>query len=137
MLFQTFSAQQVFPYYFNYYNPLVGGASRAPQVMMIGWGEGLDQAARYLNTQPNAAKLKVASWYPDGPFSYLFVGETSLKDLPTSAKDLPKVDYLVLYTHQWQRQLPSQEFLADFENITPEKVVTIGNLEYARIYRLR
>ena len=137
LLFQTFSAQQVFPYYFNYYNPLLGGASRAPQVMMIGWGEGLDQAARYLNAQPDAAKLKVASWYPDGPFSYLFVGETSLKDLPISAEDLPKADYLVLYTHQWQRQLPSQGFLANFKNITPEKIVTIGNLEYARIYRLR
>jgi hypothetical protein len=105
--------------------------------MMIGWGEGLDQAAGYLNDQPDASKLKVASWYPDGPFSYLFVGKTSLEDLPASPQDLSKVDYLVLYTHQWQRQLPSREFLAYFENMTPEKIVTIGDLEYARIYRLR
>jgi len=34
-------------------------ASRAPQVMMIGWGEGLDQAARYLNDQPEAPSLRL------------------------------------------------------------------------------
>jgi hypothetical protein len=137
MLLQTYSAQQVHPYYFNYYNPLLGGPARAPQVMMIGWGEGLDQAARYLNDLPEASDLKAASWYADGPFSYIFSGETSLKDLPIFPQDLPKVDYLVLYTHQWQRQLPSREFLAYFDNLTPERIVTIGDLEYARIYRLR
>ena len=33
----------------------MGGSARAPHVMMIGWGEGGDQAARFLNTQPDAA----------------------------------------------------------------------------------
>jgi 4-amino-4-deoxy-L-arabinose transferase-like glycosyltransferase len=134
---QAYSAGQTYPYYFSYYNPLAGGSQRAPQVMMIGWGEGLDQAARYLNTNPEAEKLKVASWYSDGPFSYIFLGKTYQPDLPSNPQDLPRLDYIVLYAHQWQRQLPSQEFLDFFAAKTPEKVITIDGLEYARIYRLR
>lgn len=134
---QALSALQTFPYFFSYYNPLAGGSARAPQVMMIGWGEGLDQAARYLNEKPDAEKLKVATWYPDGSFSYIFTGETIQRDLPETPKELKRADYLVLYAHQWQRQLPSQQFLDYFASITPEHVVTIDGLEYARIYHLR
>jgi len=134
---QGASAGQTYPYYFSYYNPLAGGSQRAPQVMMIGWGEGLDQAARYLNASPDAEKLTVASWYPDGPFSYLFQGKTQQQDLPADPQDLPRLDYIVLYAHQWQRQLPSQEFLDFFAAQTPEKIISIDGLEYARIYRLR
>lgn len=134
---QALSAAQTFPYYFTYYNPLAGGAARAPQVMMIGWGEGLDQAAQYLNDKPGADKLKVVSWYADGPFSFLFHGETIRKDLPALPQDLPPADYLVIYAHQWQRQLPSREFLDYYAAQEPEKVVKIDGLEYARIYRLR
>jgi len=134
---QGVSAGQTYPYYFSYYNPLAGGSRHAPQVMMIGWGEGLDQAARYLNSKPDAEKLSVASWYPDGPFSYIFRGKTQQQDLPANPQDLPRLDYLVLYVHQWQRQLPSQEFLEFFAAQTPEKIFSIDGLEYARVYRLR
>jgi len=137
VVFQAFVAAQASPYYFTYYNPLAGGSARAPQVMMIGWGEGLDQAARYLNEKPDAKRLKVISWYADGPFSFLFNGETVRKDLPLNPEDLPPADYLVIYSHQWQRQLPSREFLDYFASQQPEKVIELDGLEYARIYRLR
>jgi hypothetical protein len=134
ILFQAYSALRTHPYYFSYYNPLVGGSTKAPQVMMIGWGEGLDQAARYLNTKPDFDKLRVASWYSDGPFSYFFEGTTIQQDFPADPAEMVKADYIVLYIHQWQRQLPSQEFLNFFEAMTPEKVIDIDGLEYARIY---
>jgi hypothetical protein len=47
------SALWTFPYYLSYYNPLMGGPRKAPQVMQIGWGEGLDQAGRYLDRNPS------------------------------------------------------------------------------------
>lgn len=134
VLSQAYSAVKTHPYYFSYYNPLAGGSAKAPQVMMVGWGEGLDQAARYLNSKPDAGSLRAASWYPDGPFSYFFEGETLQRDFPASAEELPKSDYIVLYAHQWQRQLPSQEFLDYFAGMTPEKIIYIDGLEYARIY---
>ncbi|MCB0080903.1 MAG: phospholipid carrier-dependent glycosyltransferase, partial [Caldilineaceae bacterium] len=70
-----------FPYYLSYYDPIMGGAKAAPNVMQIGWGEGADAAARWLVQQANAegadaSTLKVATAYTNGPFSYFFPGES-------------------------------------------------------------
>ena len=127
---------QTYPYYLDYYNPLLGGPGKAGEVMMLGWGEGLDQAAKFLNQTEEAKRLKVVSWYGDGPFSYFFVGTTLDEDLPYDPSDLPSADYLVLYIHEWQRKLPSQKFLDYFARQEPVHVVTINHIEYARIYRL-
>jgi hypothetical protein len=131
---QISAALGTYPYYFTYYNPLMGGSSKAPDVMMIGWGEGLDQAARYLNAKPDAAKFKVQSWYPDGSFSYIFEGQTINRDYPANPEELQRADYYVLYFHQWQRQLPSEAFIKYFDQQEPDYIVYINALEYARIY---
>lgn len=129
-----------FPYYLSYYNPLLGGARRAPQVMLIGWGEGLDAAARYLNEKPEAETLRVTAWYMDGPFSYYFVGEPMpirFRATITNVLQWLSTDYVVTYVNQWQRGLPSRELLDYFEQHPPEKVIVIDGLEYARIYDVR
>lgn len=135
-IWQTWGVMQTSPYYFSYYNPLMGGTTKAPQVMMIGWGEGLDEAARYLNAKPDAENIKVTSWYQDGPFSYFFKGKTVQEDFPNDPQDLAKVSYVVIYIHQWQRQLPSREFLDYFDQLQPEHTVWIEDLPYAYIYRM-
>jgi 4-amino-4-deoxy-L-arabinose transferase-like glycosyltransferase len=135
---QAEGALRTYPYYLSYYNPLLGGSLRAPQVMMIGWGEGIDQAARYLNEKPDVEHLRVMSWYPDGSFSYLFKGET-LGAAPEWEQTEPIVfnsDYVVTYIHQWQRGLPFPEMLAYFAEQTPEKVISLNGLEYAQIYNI-
>jgi len=133
---QISAALGTYPYYFTYYNPLMGGSSKAPDVMMIGWGEGLDQAARYLNAKPDAAKFKVQSWYPDGSFSYIFDGSTIYDIYDINPEELgTEADYYVLYYHQWQRQLPSSEFIEYFDQQVPEHIIYIDGLEYTRIYR--
>ena len=135
ILIQLVESMQTFPYYLTYYNPLMGGSSKAHEVMMIGWGEGLDQAARYLNAKPDAAMLRVQSWYPDGPFSYIFDGKTLYDEGFTyNPEELKKADYYVLYYHQLQRMLPSEEFIQYFDQQVPEYIVYIDGLEYARIY---
>jgi hypothetical protein len=128
-----------YPYYIDYYNPVMGGSSQAPQVMMIGWGEGLDQAARYINQLPGAGDMQVMSYYPDGSFSYFFDGKT--QPLPDRWEEgglnqLPGIDYVVLYAHQWQRQVPNAEMLAFFDRFSPEYVAQINGLDYARVYNL-
>lgn len=126
------------PYYLSYYNPLMGGARKAPQVMMIGWGEGLDQAAAYLNAKPDAEQLDAISWYASGPFDYFFDGHAAtLHSYTREIEDVLAHDYAVIYIHQWQRRLPSEEVLTYFEARTPEHIVEIDGLEYARIYDLR
>ena len=128
---------RTYPYYLTYYNPLMGGIRKAPDVMMIGWGEGLDEAARYLNKKPNASELTVASWYPD-TFSAVFDGTT--RSVATRSELLEKrlhklldSDYIVVYIHQWQRQIP-WAMLERLSQRTPEHTIWIAGLEYARIY---
>jgi len=136
LIWQSWGVMQTAPYYLSYFNPLMGGSEHAPEVMMIGWGEGLDQAARYLNQSTEAEKLRVMSWYYDGPFSYFFNGKTLLDEYPINPDDLPKVDYIVIYIHQLQRQLPSEEFLAFVDQQALEYVVRIADIPYAYIYRM-
>lgn len=136
---QAIGAMQTYPYYLSYYNPLMGGGVKAPQVMMIGWGEGLDQAARYLNSKPGAADLKVMSWYPDGVFSYIFEGKTigAESEWKETETALLSSDYVVTYIHQWQRSLPFPEMLELLSRRTPEKVIYLNGIEYVRIYNMR
>ncbi|CAN5727944.1 hypothetical protein BH10CHL1_BH10CHL1_39310 [soil metagenome] len=137
IVWQGALAWTVAPDYMAYYNPLVGGGPKAPSVMMIGWGEGIDDAAYYLNTKPNAANLRVAAWYAQGGFSYFFAGEQVENLDYTSPPDISKwlaTDYFVTYVHQWQRQLPEERLLDHFSRYQPEKVITLNGIEYARIY---
>ena len=139
MGWQILLTVQYSPYYLTYYNPLLGGSIKAPGVMMIGWGEGLDQAARYLNTKPDAKDLRVMTHYPDGSVSYFFDGKAM--DLPDvwegpDADQMDGIDYLILYVHQWQRQIPDPAMVEYFSTKKPELVIKINGLEYARVYNL-
>ncbi|MBW7881199.1 MAG: glycosyltransferase family 39 protein [Caldilineaceae bacterium] len=125
-----------FPYYLTYYNPLAGGSWAAPRVLFVGWGEGLDEAARWLNEQPNAADTRVAAWYADGPLSYYLDGQAVPMGYSSPLSWLD-TDYVVTYVNQWQRQIPSPEAVAWFEEQTPAKRVDAGGIELARVYDLR
>lgn len=133
VLLQAASALRTFPYYFTYYNPMTSG------VKIFGSGEGLDQAAAYLNQKPDAESLKVLSWYGIGPFSYFFQGISDT--IPVGAErwsvediqNLHELDYLVTYQNQWMRGIPAGlfDYLA---GVTPEYIVTLNGAEYAMIY---
>ncbi len=40
----------------------------------------------------------------------------------------------MIYAHQWQRELPSRRMMHHFNRLTPEKTVTIDDIEFVRIY---
>jgi hypothetical protein len=137
---QMFLSLSKYPYYFSYYNPLMGGGNNAQSAMQVGWGEGLDQAARYLNEKPNVKRLHVMSWYPIGSFSYYFDGHTEYMRSPYEVTDsmwdeFLSSDYAVIYVSQWQRNLHSKilDYLSQKE---PEKRIWIDGIEYVRIYKL-
>ena len=128
---QALLALPTYPYYLTYYNPLLGGSKRAPEVMMIGWGEGADVAGRYLNAKTDAADLRVASGYTNGPLSYFFRGTT----LPLTFWH--DADYAAVFIQDRQRQLPSRRSAAYFQRLTPEYVVRLDGIDYAHVYDLR
>jgi hypothetical protein len=130
-----------YPYYSTYFNPLLGGSRKAVEVLQIGWGEGIDQAARYLNEKKNAEDLHVISWYANGSFSYYFKGHVRWMGYQSEMSDgawdkFITSDYAVIYVNQWQRHTP-QPILDYVSRSTPKHVVTLNGLEYVRIYKIR
>ncbi len=122
-----------YPYYFTYYNPLFGGASGASHLIGIGWGEGMNEAAAYLNQQPGAESLQVAAFYylTLAPF---FVGDAG--EFPDQVGDVMQADYLVYYRHQLQRRLQDMDVWRYFDrHYTPVHRVTLQGLDYALVYR--
>lgn len=137
ILAQLGCALSHFPYYLSYYNPLLGGPARAPQTMMIGWGEGLDLAAEYLNQKPGAEDMLVLSSIAYGSTSFFFEGRAEQMfrfDHKLSVEKrqiLREVDYALVYVNGWQRTTPELDF---FAGAKPEKVIYLNRLEYVRIY---
>jgi len=125
------------PYYFSFFNPLAGGAKTAADLVQVGWGEGLDQAAAYLNTLPEADSLEVTSWYST-TFEPYFKGQAIYKiedeKISRSAKPGLAADYVVFYINQVQRRLPSDGVLAYFQQDKPVHTVALNGLDYAWIY---
>jgi hypothetical protein len=116
-----------YPYYSTYFNPLLAGPLTAPRLVKIGWGEGLDQVGRWLNTQPDAAALRVGAYYPYSVAPF-FPGEVV-------SVDSTELDYVVSYIKQAQGGYPSPSILRYFEAEQPVHTVWLTGIEYARIYR--
>lgn len=136
---QFASAWTSAPYFLSYYNPSMGGNAKAPETMMVGWGEGLDKAASYLNMQPGIGDAKVASWYSSS-FNLLFAHDAAhiliVDALPDDElQALLGMDYLVVYIHQWQRGTPAN-LLEILSREEPVFIAGMDGLEYARVYRL-
>jgi hypothetical protein len=121
-----------FPYYFTYYNPLLGGIQGAAKALTIGWGEGLDLAAAYLNRQGPPGRTRVASWY-ESTFAPYYYGP-SLSYSKEKGKALAG-DYVIFYINQTQRRFPDDIFFEYFESrFSPAHVVSLHGLDYAWIY---
>lgn len=119
-----------YPYYLTYFNPLMGGPARAAETTLMGWGEGMEQAAAYLNAKPNADQLYVAST-PSQTLLPYFAGTG--ENFYTNDIAL-RADYVVLYLAQRQRRAPSPEIVRYFEQREPEKVIEIQGVPYVQIY---
>ena len=123
-------AISVYPHYLAYYNPLLGGGRSAVQAIPVGEGEGLREAATWLNAQPNAANLYVASdSFETLKANFVGGGETLRERVPGAAH------FLVLYLYQTQIE-HSPRVLAEYSERRPEYVVRLNGIDYARIYRV-
>jgi hypothetical protein len=118
-----------YPYPLSFYNPLLGGGGVAQRTVMIGNGEGLDQAAHWLADQPDATNLRVAAH----SFDILAAlipgdGEPLREGVPDDA------DYIVTYgrriqMHRWGSSL--ERYLAANP---PVYTVWINGIEYVHVH---
>lgn len=128
-------------YGFDYYNALRGGTGHAQDHMQLGWGEGLDQAASFILSQPDGSTATIRSANNQVTLLY-FMPETARvlnSGIGVDARgldDWATTDYYVSYLAQWERNLNSviQDQAARY---TPLHTVSIHGVAYARVYDLR
>ena len=96
-----------------------------------GWGEGLEEAAAWLNAHPLAGELYVASWYPS-VFQNYFRGKT----FSLSSRADNRVSYVVLYRNMFGRSPDTiaSDVLDEYRGKWPEHVVVIGGVPYVWVY---
>lgn len=134
--FQMQEVIRLHPYLLAYRNPLFASVA---QGRTMGWGEGLDLAAEYLNTKPDVEHMLVAAYY-EGSLAYHFKGEfTSAERLAKESAEEIGADYVVLYRtmegrapERWETKV-----LHAYINKTPEHIIMLNNEEYAWIYKTR
>jgi len=116
------------PYYFTYYNPLVLGWRWAPEALLVGWGEGLDEAGRYLNNQ---SQNQVAAWY-ELIFPIFYHGQV---ESVVPQENLITADHAVLYINQVQRDIPGPNIIHYFRTRRqPEYTVRLNGIDYTWVY---
>jgi hypothetical protein len=119
------------PYYYTFYNPLLGGIRQAVNYVPVGYAEGLDRAAAYLEQKPNASRLKVASG-SSSKLDGLFSGQTiALANLDGK---WVQADYVMIYISQLQRGKHAEDILAYLARHEPEYTLVLHGLEYAWLY---
>jgi 4-amino-4-deoxy-L-arabinose transferase-like glycosyltransferase len=126
LVFQPVAWRSVLPYPLSYYSPVVGGGAAAQRMILVGWGEGLDQAATYINAQPDGGSARVAVYFPlTVNFQALVTGTV------VSYGSNVTPTYVVDYINARQRnQIPAQVV-----GKVPEYVIRINGIDYARVYR--
>jgi 4-amino-4-deoxy-L-arabinose transferase-like glycosyltransferase len=96
-----------------------------------GWGEGLDQAATWLNQHPLGKNLTIASWYPAVTAPY-FQGKT----FSLSSRDDYRVGYVVVYRNMGDRGNEA-EATSVLEEVSGKRPVFTGYIKgvpYVWIY---
>jgi hypothetical protein len=110
------------------YNPLVGGVRAAEKAIPVGWGDGLDVAGDLIRQMSGGRTVITAIWSP------LRVSFGAHNPGPVvSQAQISEADFYVDYVHARQRRLTPRQLV----NRKPDAVVTIGGVDYARIYRLK
>ncbi|MDM8530151.1 glycosyltransferase family 39 protein [Anaerolineales bacterium HSG25] len=112
------------PYYYSYYNPLLGGSWTAPQLVKIGWGEGLDRVGRYLQRTQLHSRVGVAYASTVAPYFHGRIGSVTGSNL----------DALVLYRKQIQSGEPDPIFITYFQHMNRLFQVNLNGLNYAQVY---
>jgi hypothetical protein len=125
------------PYYFSYYNPLLGGGPAAVKMIQVGSGEGLDIAMDYLNKKPDPQRQTIVCGTNLPRCEYLSAGQTILKQEALDAvhSDWIGADYVVTYIFQEQRGDYPSGVINYLENHPgPEYTATFQGIKYAQVY---
>ena len=121
------------PYYYTYWNPLLGGVQGAVNVLPVGMGgEGIDRVVAYLNALPDSEHITLASANSQ-KIKPVFEGDTiSMTNLDG---EWFLADYTLIYISQLQRGKHFPTIIRYLDRNQPELIVNLGGLDYGWLYR--
>ncbi len=120
------------PYGLCAFNPVFGGAQKGAQTFAVGWGEGLEQAAVWLNRQPDITDVLVISHMITSLNPFLRAGARAT--FPDEGRLRAGAGYVVTYIYQVQGERPPPPFDQFYGQLVPRHTVTIHGVDYAWIY---
>ncbi|PDW03238.1 ArnT family glycosyltransferase [Candidatus Viridilinea mediisalina] len=120
------------PYHLAYYNPLLGGGVVAARTILVGWGEGLDQAGAYIRAQPDGCDRPITM--PIATFLLEpFVCSDVILDTSTHSQ---QAGYAVFYINQLQRDIGRQEYNRLVAQGLPKHTIHLYGIDYVYIFTL-
>ena len=125
-----------FPYYGTHYNFLLGGPRAARRVLPLGYfGEGMDLAGRYVDSQPQAEDLIVATQFLANEILSQYV-RAPVYDIANVGEDADFLVFGVQFTTRG-RNFPRWGALweATYKFREPEFVVSFDGIPYAWVHR--
>ncbi len=122
------------PYEVAYFNQVLGGAPRGAQTFVVGWGEGYDQVAAFLNQQPDISGVVTLTQWRTILQPYLRHGAQAVS---TTADEVPdRTGYAVVYIRHVQGGGPRPPLDQFYPHTPPIHIVTIHGVEYAWVYQV-
>jgi dolichyl-phosphate-mannose-protein mannosyltransferase len=123
------------PYELAHFNLLTGGPSVAQRAIVVGWGEGLDEAAEDLSRLPEASGTTVASTRVI-QFEDFFVGRTvAIEDSTLVKPDGVEPDFVLFYISNVQTgRFP--DLWGRYRDQVPFYQLEINGIPYVRVYRV-
>ena len=120
------------PYELAYYNPLVGGSAGALNTLLVGWGEGIDQAMGLMGDEVKHCDESIMTFYFEIAQRYTDC-QTNVHTMQDNPQGINDEKYLMFYVSQLQRGLFPRliEAAADAE---PAYVVRLHGIDYAVVY---
>mgnify|MGYP000919707592 CR=1 FL=1 len=129
ILLQAGTLLWFFRYPLSYYNPLLGGGAVAERLILVGWGEGLDQVGAWIDAQPRPLGE------PTVATSYHRVLQAQLQGSAIPLEHVRMADYVVPYVNTLQRGADADVLTPFLNGGPPEYAVRVNGIEYARVYR--
>src|SRR5207249_4669120 len=112
---------------FDVASPLLGGAAMQARVLPVGGGEGIEEAAAYLNARPEGRSAHVVI---SGGVSYAF--QALARARAESPDTTHPVQYQLLYVNGVQRGQRLRKGSGQ-----PVLTVRVHGVDYVQLYRLR
>jgi hypothetical protein len=121
------------PYSIVAFNQIFGGTRAGAQTFAVGWGEGLEQVADWLNQQPDITSVRTVALRITSLNPYLREGAQA--DFPKGDQLRDHTGYVVVYLPQVQPGQVDGAFKEFYGRRTPLHIVRIHGVDFAWIYQ--